>query len=256
LAVSDFSSSGGGDTAAARLARDVSALQAALLARLREELGDVDAEAFAAVAQELAEHFGSITAAAIRNLSGSAPAGGRGTAAGLNGYRHEAEAAPERHPSLFRPGHMRRRLEQLLEAHHRYEQTFAIVVFDVDGPGSRNGDVGEGRDTVLTVVGTALRDSVRLLDETFRLEEEALCVLAPNQNTVGGVQMAERLLRRLYELEEAGGMRIGIFAGVVCCPEHGEDAEQLLRKADEAMWRARAVGQPIGVGGLQPVQDR
>jgi GGDEF domain-containing protein len=55
----------------------------------------------------------------------------------------------------------------------------------------------------------------------------------------------------LDELEDAGGLRIGVSAGVVACPEHGNDAESLLKKADEAMWRARAVGQPVGVGALQ-----
>ena len=78
----------------------------------------------------------------------------------------------------------------------------------------------------------------------------ALCVLAPSQDTVGGVQMSERLLRVLQGLEAAGGLPIGISAGVAACPEHGSDAEQLLHKADEAMWRARALGQPVGVGRL------
>ena len=89
------------------------------------------------------------------------------------------------------------------------------------------------------------------LDETFRLQEDGLCVLAPHQTTVGGVQMAERLLGQLDDLEAAGGLPIGISAGVVACPEHGTDAEELLRRADEGMWRARAVGQPVGVGALQ-----
>jgi diguanylate cyclase (GGDEF)-like protein len=104
---------------------------------------------------------------------------------------------------------------------------------------------------MLAVVGAALRESVRIVDETFRLEEDALCVLAPNLTTVEGVQMAERLLGLLDELEAAGGLRIAISAGVVACPDHGSDAEGLLKKADEAMWRARAVGQPVGVGALQ-----
>jgi len=85
-------------------------------------------------------------------------------------------------------------------------------------------------------------------------------VLAPGQDTVGGVQMAERLLSRLDDLERAGGLRIGISAGVVACPEHGNEADRLLHKADEAMWRARAVSQPVGVGALevleQSLQDR
>jgi diguanylate cyclase (GGDEF)-like protein len=196
-------------------------------------------ELFASTAQKLAEEFGSVTAAAVGAL-----------------WEGAAEPAHSRHASLYRPGQMRRRLDQLIEAYRRYEHPFAVVVFDVEGPGARNGEGEGGRETALAVVGAALHDSVRLLDETFRLEEDALCVLAPNQTTVGGVQMAERLLRMLDDLEAAGGLPIGISAGVVACPEHGDEAETLLRKADEAMWRARVVGQPVGVGALTALQDR
>ena len=158
--------------------------------------------------------------------------------------------------SLFRPGQMRRRLEQLIETNRRYGHPFALAVFDASGPDTRPGEVGGGRETVLAIVGVALRDSIRIVDEAFRLEEDAVCVLAPNLRTVEGVQMAERLLGKLDELERAGGLRIAISAGVVGCPEHGADADQLLQKADAALWRARAVGQPVGVGALEPVQDR
>jgi GGDEF domain-containing protein len=43
---------------------------------------------------------------------------------------------------------------------------------------------------------------------------------------------------------------------VVAFPEHGTEAEALLHEADEAMWRARAVGQPVGVGTFRSLQDR
>jgi diguanylate cyclase (GGDEF)-like protein len=227
-------SQGGG---AGHLAREVSALQASLLGKLHEEMAGRDGELFAAAAQKLAEEFGSVTATAIGTLW----------------ERDEVAAVVgDEHPSLYRPGQMRRRLDQLLECHRRYEQPFALVVFDVEGPGAREADAGGGRQTALAVVGAALSESVRLVDETFRLEEDALCVLAPGQDTVGGVQMAERLLSQLDDLERAGGLRIGISAGVVACPQHGNDADQLLHKADEAMWRARAVSQPVGVGALGP----
>jgi len=223
---------------AGELAREVSTLQASLLGRLHEEMAGRDGELFAAAAQRLAEEFGSVTATAIGTLWG----------------RDEVTTpAEDEHPSLYRAGQMRRRLDQLLECHRRYEQPFALVVFDVEGPGARDDDSsGGGRQTALAVVGAALSESVRLVDETFRLEEDALCVLAPGQDTVGGVQMAERLLSQLDELERAGGLRIGISAGVVACPEHGNDADQLLHRADGAMWRARSVGQPVGVGSLEP----
>lgn len=229
---------------AEQLAREVSSLQATLLAKLHEEMAGADPAAFATAAQKLAEEFGSVTATAIAPL-----------------WREARPPAPEQdgHPSLYRPGQMRRRLDQLIEANRRYEHRFALVVFDVEGPAARDAGSGNGRETALAIVGAALRDSVRLVDETFRLEEDALCVLAPGQDTLGGVQMAERLLRALDELEDAGGLRIGISAGVVACPQHGGGAAELLHKADEAMWRARAVGQPVGVGAFdrpQVVQDR
>ncbi len=142
---------------------------------------------------------------------------------------------------------MRRRLEQLLEGHRRYGHPFCLAVFDVAGPAVKNGD--DGPEAALAVVGAALRDSVRLVDETFLLEEDALCVLAPNQDTVGGVRMGERLLKALAELRAAGGLPVEVSAGVVACPEHGRDADSLLHGADEAMWRARSVGQPWGSDG-------
>jgi diguanylate cyclase (GGDEF)-like protein len=228
--------SGSGVSSAGQVARDVSSLQAALLARLRDEIGGDDREPFAEAAQKLAEEFGSVTATAIAAVWDPPSA---------------AVPAVDEHPSLFQPGHLRRRLDQLIETNRRYGHPFGLVVFDVDGPGAREGDADDGQETVLAVVGAALRDSVRIVDETFRLEEDAFCVLAPNLTTIEGVQMAERLLRLLDELEAAGGLRIGISAGVVACPDHGTDAGGLLKKADEAMWRARAVGQPVGVGALQ-----
>jgi diguanylate cyclase (GGDEF)-like protein len=224
-----------GASSAGEVAREVSSLQASLLAKLRAELRGGDPEPFAEAAQKLAEEFGSVTATAVAAVC-----------------EQPAAILPvEEHASLFQPGHMRRRLDQLIETNKRYGHPFGLVVFDVDGPGARDGADGDGQETMLAVVGAALRESVRLLDETFRLEEDALCVLAPNLTTIEGVQMAERLLRLLDELEAAGGLRIAISAGVVACPDHGNDAETLLRKADEAMWRARAVGQPVGVGALQ-----
>jgi diguanylate cyclase (GGDEF)-like protein len=228
------------------LALKVSTLHADLIGRLREELGP-DSEAFAEAAQRLAEEFGGVTAAAV-----GATDQPRARVEAPSPQEAPAELGePNELVSLYQPGHMRRRLEQLVETNRRYGHPFGLAVFDASGPGVRNGGANNGPETVLSIVGAALRDSIRIVDEVFRLEEDAICVLAPNLGTVEGVQMAERLLALLDELERAGGLRITVVAGVVACPEHGTDAEELLRRADAAMWRARAVGQPVGVGALQ-----
>ncbi|HEX5983066.1 MAG TPA: GGDEF domain-containing protein [Solirubrobacterales bacterium] len=234
-----------GSSAASRIALKVSAMHADLLNTLHEEIG-TNGDGFALAAQRLAAEFGSVTATAIEAAQ---PTTAQSHASG-NGAAATAEEAHEL-PSLYQPGHMRRRLEQLLETNRRYGHPFGLAVFDASGPGTKPGDVTGGQETVLSILGAALRDSIRIVDEAFRLEEDAICVLAPNIGTVEGVQMCERLLRQLDELERAGGLRICISAGVAACPDHGTDADELLHKADAAMWRARAVGQPVGVGALQ-----
>jgi diguanylate cyclase (GGDEF)-like protein len=225
----------GGGSSIRQVAREVSTLQVELLAKLEHELASGDVATFAAAARELAEAFGTVSASAVGAV---------------------ADATAGRGPATEPPPQMRHRLDQLLEMHRRYGHPFGMLVIDVEGPGAKNNGPGNGRETVLTVVAAALRDSIRLVDESFRIEDDGICVLAPNQDTVGGVQMAERLLALLDRLEALGGASIGISAGVVACPDHGADAEALLQEADEAMWRARAVGQPVGVGALRALQDR
>ena len=228
MAAQSYSGNGtGGGSAAGRIAREVSSLQASLLAKLREELGGGKSGEFALTAERLAADFGSVTATVV------------------DAANEEQELA-----SLYRPGHMRRRLEQLAETNRRYGHPFGVAVFDASGPDTRGSD-GGGAETVLAIVGAALRDSIRIVDEVFQLEEDAICVLAPNLRTVEAVQMVERLLGQLDDLERAGGLRIAISVGVAACPDHGADVDGLLHKADAAMWRARAVGQPVGVGALQ-----
>lgn len=247
--MADQSLSGRGTEAgspAGRIAREVSSLQVSLLEKLRRELDGAEPQDFADAAERLATDFGAVAATAV-DAACRRPAVPEAAVPALDERRELA--------SLYRPGHMRRRLEQLAETNRRYGHPFGLAVFDASGPDTRNGDAA-GQETVLAIVGAALRDSIRIVDEAFRLEEDAICVLAPNLRTVEAVQMAERLLGQLQDLERAGGLRIAISAGVAACPEHGTDVDGLLHKADEAMWRARALGQPVGVGALEPVQDR
>ncbi|HYQ79591.1 MAG TPA: GGDEF domain-containing protein [Solirubrobacterales bacterium] len=251
---------------ASRIALKVSELHADLLGSLHEEIGNGGGD-FVQAAQRLAVEFGSVTAAAVeladRGRQGDAfrskdGEGSSGTPLAPSDGDTASTSVPtssenqlEELPSLYRPGHMRRRLDQLIETNRRHGHPFGLAVFDASGPGTKPGDVAGGQETVLSILGAALRDSIRIVDEAFRLEEDAICVLAPDTGTVEGVQMCERLLGQLDDLERAGGLRICISAGVVACPDHGADAEELLHKADAAMWRARAVGQPVGVGALQ-----
>ncbi len=220
-------------SAPTQVTREISSLQTALLATLHTELPASEPELFAECAQRLSSLFGLVSGAATEALFAQSGTG-RDALTGLQ-----------------RPAQMRHRLGQLIETNRRYGHPFALVLLDIEGPGARGEPDDPGQESVLAIVTAALRESVRLVDEAYRLEDDELCVLAPDQTTTDGMRMAERLAQMLQTLEAAGGLRITVSAGVVSCPEHGNEAERLLRQADTGMWRARATGQPVTAGGMQ-----
>lgn len=215
-----------------QVGRELSVLALVILTALRRELLEVDPELFAEAAERLVALFGPLTGAAVKALrEESGP--NRDSATGLR------DAAA-----------MRERLDQLVATQARYGQGFSLVLFDVDSV-QANGNGGPEHEAALATVATALGEAIRSVDEVYRLEHDELCLLAPTLGSEEGARMADRLSARLLATAALGRQPITIAAGVVACPEHGEDPQRLLRQADTAMWRARATGVPVTVGGLQ-----
>jgi diguanylate cyclase (GGDEF)-like protein len=217
----------GAATPPAQLTREISYLHSALLATLRLEMASTEPTLFAEATERLAALFTRISGHTIDTLT------------------REAGSADADAGALLAGGQMEQRLQQMIAATKRYGSPFALLVLDVDGPGARNGAEALG------VVSHAVRGSIRLMDEAFYSDSEGLCVLAPNQTAASAAQMAHRISEILTRLERASGLRITVSAGVVGCPEHGDEPANLLRAADSAMWRARATGQPYTVASLQ-----
>jgi diguanylate cyclase (GGDEF)-like protein len=215
----------GSSTTPAQLTREIAYLHSALLATLRMELGGSDLELFAEASERLAAIFTRISGRTVEALT--------------------QQMAADPASGLLNTAGVQRRLEQLIALNKRYGSPFALLVIDFDGPGAQNGDEAMG------VVSHAVRGSIRLMDEAYRSEHDGVYVLAPNQTADSAALMARRLTEILTRLERAGGLRINISAGIVACPEHGDEPSELLHAADTAMWRARATGQTVNVAGLQ-----
>jgi diguanylate cyclase (GGDEF)-like protein len=67
----------------------------------------------------------------------------------------------------------------------------------------------------------------------------------PDTDTAGAEQAAQRLRRRIEALRiEMYGETITVTAsiGVALCPEHGDDVDDVLRAADDAMYEAKRAG--------------
>ncbi|WDT94036.1 GGDEF domain-containing protein [Thermoleophilum album] len=176
----------------------------------------------------------------------------------------ERQALTDPLTGLWNVRYMRRQLQYLVDLYHRYEQPFAVLVLDINGLKQVNDSYGhQVGDRALAQVALALRRSVRVVDTAARIGGDEFCVLAPNQVSSAGAVLAERLTAAIArEVTDPEPGLLSASIGVASCPEHGTQADALLAAADQAMYEAKAAGEPVAVASASagdealPASDR
>lgn len=155
----------------------------------------------------------------------------------------------------------RRALEKLLQREmavwRRQGGTFALVYFDLDGFKALNDLHGHAvGDRVLTHVSQVIDAACREGDVLARIGGEEFCVLLPSTVLEGACLMAERM-RKLLEstplLWEKQAFCVTASFGVAVPGAVQEGTEQILRRADAAMYEAKRNGRNCVVAS--PVAD-
>ncbi len=125
--------------------------------------------------------------------------------------------------------------------------TFAVLMLDLDRFKNVNDSLGHAAgDALLRGVATRLRSALRGTDLLARLggDEFAIIQASCDNQRMGSVDLAARICRCIAEpfLLLGRQVEVGTSVGIAMVPEHGNDREQLLRKADLAMYRSKSAG--------------
>lgn len=129
----------------------------------------------------------------------------------------------------------------------RRAQGYAAVMFiDLDGFKAINDGLGhDAGDAVLKEVGKRLKGCLRESDMAARIGgDEFLVFLSQLDGSAGAAIVCDRLIDRLRQsiLIKGEACRIGASIGIALFPDHGKDADSLIKHADEAMYSAKAKG--------------
>ena len=128
----------------------------------------------------------------------------------------------------------------------RKRRPVAVLFLDLDHFKVVNDSLGHTLgDALLREIATRLRSSVREGDVVARVGgDEFTIVLQELEKKEDAAAMAQRVLRIVAEPIDVDGQRLYVTTsiGIAVHPDDGEDAETLLKNADNAMYRAKAVG--------------
>lgn len=139
------------------------------------------------------------------------------------------------------------RLAREMERALRYRLTLNLLLLDIDKFKEVNDTLGHlAGDAILRQIGDLLKRECRSVDMVARYGGEEFVIVLPDTRPDGAFTFAERLRQRIaeYDFAEAGEpLYVTVSIGMASFPEEGVvRAEDLIERADQAMYRAKQEG--------------
>lgn len=153
---------------------------------------------------------------------------------------------------LYNRRHFLEFAEQALHRAARSSGALSLCMFDADHFKSVNDEHGHSiGDGVLTAIARAAGSAVRGGGVLARIGGEEFAVLLPDVDASGAARIAEQIRAAVEALEvpvdERESIRPTVSIGVAA-HEAGDDIENLLLRADDALYRAKERGRNCVVG--------
>ena len=133
--------------------------------------------------------------------------------------------------------------EEVIKA-RRNSSTFAVIMMDVDGFKIVNDTYGHSiGDQVLRGIFNFLATGLRSTDFLARYGGDELTLILSQSDPPSAVVVVQKILELVqqFSFDAPGGEKIhlGLSCGIAMFPAHANNAANLLRAADEALYRAK-----------------
>ncbi len=136
------------------------------------------------------------------------------------------------------------RIQQAIKFCRREERKFSLIMADLDHFKTVNDTLGHhAGDDLLRQVTLRLKDVLRDSDTIARLggDEFAIIIYCGDDEHFSLTSVAERLIQALEDPIYIEGLpfSVGVSLGIATFPDHGDDAETLMRRADISLYRSK-----------------
>src|SRR5258706_3083889 len=148
---------------------------------------------------------------------------------------------------LFNLRFMEESLERELRQAARNQRSVGTIMLDLDHFKDFNDTFGHAAgDTLLRELGNFLKDRIRGGDIACRYGGEEFLLILPEASLENTRQRAQKLCDEIHHLQvQHQGQMLGavtLSLGVAVFPDHGQLAEDVVRAADAALYRAKHEG--------------
>jgi diguanylate cyclase (GGDEF)-like protein len=135
------------------------------------------------------------------------------------------------------------KLQEEIYRAERYNKIISVIMADLDQFKRINDTYGhDAGDLALEAIGQFLQKNIRDVDAIARYGGEEFVMLIPDADKEAAFSLAERLRQELARLKVGNLPPITVSLGIATYPTDGTDIEDLIKKADAAMYAAKRAG--------------
>jgi len=117
-----------------------------------------------------------------------------------------------------------------------------LILFDIDNFKGFNDSLGHlAGDEILRSLAVALHGAIKR-EDAYRYGGDEFAVLMPEADLKGSVRAAERLRLAVEKMSTGDGQKLTVSLGVASFPDMAASAEELIYRADMAMYWAKSTG--------------
>lgn len=157
--------------------------------------------------------------------------------------RAEVEAITDGLTGLYNHRYLHERLEEELERAARHETTLSLLFCDCDCFKAFNDAYGhKAGDAALTRIARIIEARSRRIDLAARYGGEEFVLVLVDTDVADALAVAERIRAEVETSSSKADFPLTISVGVATCPRDASARDELLDKADWAMYAAKRAG--------------
>jgi diguanylate cyclase (GGDEF)-like protein/PAS domain S-box-containing protein len=151
--------------------------------------------------------------------------------------------------NLYNRRYFNQRIKEEIARADRQRAILAILLCDLDNFKSANDRRShQFGDKILKAAAKSIQDATREVDLVFRWGGDEIVVILLVNNRQGVMAAAERIRKGIIDVGRQVQFNLDLSIGIALYPEHGNDVDQLIRLADQALYIAKKRGDKIHIG--------
>ena len=147
---------------------------------------------------------------------------------------------------LYNRRYLRETMEQEVKKAKRDKTPLSVIVSDIDHFKLINDSYGhQVGDRFLVEIATLMKNHARSSDFVCRYGGEEFLIIMPGTPASSAIKRAEEILQKCTDtvvVHEGNNLQVAMSLGVATYPDHGQEAEELIIKADKALYVSKHNG--------------